>query len=320
LNGRFFVVSSSRRTGGFSLGLLAFLVLFAGQVLVGQRVSVLSQRGGPEAAEAVAPIDPILYRILSFGQLHCAVDWLWLKSLLNAESVKVRPGTHLTLFYVLDAILDLDPLFSEIYLVGGNLLAILQDDGLGARILLDKGERFRREQLPNLPEDYQRSHWPFPWQVPQLLGYVHLFELNDMPAAAFYFKEAASIPGAPPYLGKLQRRLVQPGGEYEVGLKLLGHLIDGARTPEVREGLEKKRLNLFVSQFLHELNQAFSSFMSSRQPLGSTPDPAAVLRYWKGFRKERRLSGADPWGGELSIEASGKVVTSTPHEAVFGLE
>lgn len=256
--------------------------------------------------------DPELYRTLSFGQLPSGVDWIWILSLTETELNKVEPGKHSTFFYDLDLLTDLDPLFSEVYVTGANLLAVVQNDGRGAQALLVKAERFRNRDLPAMPDAYREEYWAHPWQVPLLLAYVHLFELNDMPNASIYFKEAANLPGAPVYLPKLAKRLEQPGGEYEVGMKLIDFMISGASDPKVREELEKKRSNLLVAQYLHELNLGFSSFLRSH--------PHRLEQAWTAFREAGRLSLEDPWGGRLSLDSNGKIVSTTPHDRVFGLD
>jgi hypothetical protein len=265
------------------------------------------------APGAAAKKDPALYEVLSFGHLPALVDWVWITTLAETELIRPPKGTHSQLFYDLEVLADLDPLFAEIYTVGANLLAVVQDDGLGAKVLLDKGESFRKERLPSMPESYKQSYWAHSWQIPILLGYTHLFELADMPSAAKNFLEAATLPGVPAYVLRLQKRLEQPGGEYEVGMKLLNFLISTTVDPKIREGYEKKRANLFVAQYLHDLNLEWAKFRGAHKAQG-------IERAWAEFRREARITTTDPWGGTLSIAPGGKIASTTPYEKVFSLD
>lgn len=300
------------------MGWMVLAALFFLQATANEWLYRLQEIARPAVHSDQVQKNPELYRVLSFGHLPSAVDWLWIVSLTKTDVVKVADKQHSKFFHDVDTMTDLDPLFAEVYVASANLLAVVQNDGIGARIILEKGEEFRNNILPQMPDSYRQDYWPYPWQVPLLLAYVHLFELNDMPHGAVYFKEAASLPGSPPYLANLSRRLERPGGEYEVGLKLLNFMIN--KNPDdqkAREGLEKKRSDLFIGQYLHDLNLSFATFSSNR--VGRS-----ILSLWAEFRRESKISEVDPWGGKLSVDTSkgagGKIVSTTPHAQVFGLE
>jgi hypothetical protein len=292
------------------------VALFLLQATANEWLYRLTESSPTIVRDEVIEKNPELYRVLSFGQLPSTVDWLWISSLTKTDIIRMNHGRHSKFFYDVDTMTDLDPLFAEVYIASANLLAVVQNDGKGAQIILDKGEKFRKEVLPRLPESYRKDYWLHPWQVPLLLAYVHLFELNDMPSGAIYFREAAALPGAPEYLANLAQRLERPGGEYEVGLKLINFMITrNTDDPLVKASLEKKRGDLFVGQYLYELTLSFAAFRSKHSAL-------SVLGAWDAFRKESKLSVVDPWGGTLSVAVGegDKVVSTTPHAKVFGLE
>ncbi|MGK5088766.1 hypothetical protein WDW86_14510 [Bdellovibrionota bacterium FG-2] len=97
-----------------------------------------------------------MFKALSFGHWLAAADWLWIKSFADPTLTHVAPGTHPELYYNLDLITDLDPAFFDLYVTGANLLAVVRNDGAGARDLLRKGASFYRERLPQEPEAIQR--------------------------------------------------------------------------------------------------------------------------------------------------------------------
>jgi len=256
-----------------------------------------------------------LFKMISFGHLPAAIDWMWIQVLLDSNITHVAKGSHPAIYYTLDLITGLDPINFDSYKAGANLLAVIRDDGLGARDLLEKGEHFRKEQLASYPVKLQKDYWEYSWSIPMLLGYVYMFELQDIPHAAVAFEEAASIPGSPEYLRHMQKRLQNPGGEYEVGLRLLNHMIAAEKDDDAKEGLIKKRNSLLVGQYLFDVNHGFQNFLQVR-----TRMPGSLQSKFESFLRESRTASRDPWQGQLSISPQGKIVTSTPHDPVFGLD
>jgi hypothetical protein len=272
-------------------------------------------------------LDPELLKSISFGNLPMAIDYLTLLILGDSDMDKVPKGTHTTSYFYLDAIVALDPMFSEINPLA-NMLAVLRGDAFGARDLLEKSQDFVRSQLPAYSQKFKDKYWPHPWQGQLFLAYVNIFELDDLPRAAIAFREAAAMPGGPPYLQRLEKKLNRPGGEYDVGLKLLEFMISGARDQRYRESLENKSVNLKVGQFLYKINEAFQRFAASSQVTRSTPPKPLALglaenqklvKLWENFLKTTHTSSIDPWGGQLYIKEN-KIASTTPHEKVFGLE
>jgi hypothetical protein len=103
---------------------------------------------------------------------------------------------------------------------------------------------------------------------------------------------------------------------------LLNFLLESPKEERAREELEKKRYNLFISQYLFTLNQSFKDFLKTKPGYSSwtTFSNEYLRRYWSEYRKQNNVTSQDPWGGALSLDSSGKVATTTPHTPVFGLE
>lgn len=295
--------------------LLLFVAALALQVTLNLHLEPQSKVKIPAQSENAHRWDPRIFKMLSFGHLPAAIDWMWIQVLLDNNMTHVAKGTHPAIYYTLDLITGLDPINFDSYKAGANLLAIVRDDGLGARDLLEKGETFRKEKLASYPLKLQDDYWRYSWSIPLLLGYVYMFELQDMPHASVAFQQAAMIPGSPPYLQSMQKRLQSPGGEYEVGLRLLNHMIAGEKNEDAKEELTKKRNSLFVGQFLFDLNHSFQSFLQVR-----SRTPGSFESKFVAFMKNSHTAPRDPWGGVLSVTSEGKIVTSTPHNKVLGLD
>ena len=299
--------------------LFAGFFAFVAATLSSHYLSQLKIQGTQNAKKASKSeerrkMDPILFKTLTFGQLPAALDWWFLISLQDSDVVKVAPGTHPELYYGLELVSDLDPLYFEVYQAGANLLSVVRGDGTGARDLLIKGDAFVKNGLQNHSTKFIEQYWPNAWNISMLLGYVYLFQLDDLPHAAEAFRHSSQLPNAPPYLAQLHQRLSKFGGPYEAGLRLIDFMISGASDERVRDRLSKRKSNLSVNYEIFKLNHLFKEFRTRRSTTHE-----ALEDSWKEFLAKSKMTSQDPWGGEYSIDPNGKVATTTPHETVFGL-
>ena len=246
--------------------------------------------------------DARLLQTVSLGFYPVAVDALWIKVLMDPSYFHVPRTQHAQAYFDLDTATSLDPIYWELYYYGANLLAAIRDDVYGARDLLEKANQYRKSGLLGLPEKVRQTIWREEWQIPLVLAYVYLYELGDFSKAEKAFKEAADLPRAPAYLQLLKKRLNTPGGIYEVGIRVTGFLIAQSKDERARAELTRKRENLSIGYYLFQINAEFKK--------------------WKGARVRQFLKthSHDPWGGVLSLDDHGKIITSTPYQPVFGLD
>lgn len=256
-------------------------------------------------------LNPELFKASTFGHLPAAVDWLVLRFLVDPAYARVTPGTRAPAYYLLDLATELDPFFFDLYVLGGSFLAVVRDDAEGARLLLERGEAFRRRELQSYPPEARARFWPSEWQIPMTLGYVYIYELGDLVRGAEHFLEASKVPGAPPFLSRFAERLRQPDGLYQIGRRLLKFMLEGSRDGEARVRTAFKLRSLEVSHMLFLLNRGFEGYRGARR---ATPE------LFRSFLKENGMSEVDPWGGTLALGQDGKIQTSTPRQRVLGLE
>ncbi len=276
----------------------------------------------PPSEKIEEKIHPRLFQLMTFGHVPLGVDWLWIKALQDPGLDHVDPGTHPPLFYALDLATDLDPAFFDAYIVGANLLSVVRNDGPGARDLLEKAQRFRHGELKLWDEALKKKHWGNEWNIAMLLGYVYLFELSDMPHAAGAFREAGELPGAPAYLQSMSERLAHPGGEYEVGIRVLRFLQFSAKEDEAKAQIEKKLHSIYVLQHLFHASLQFREFLA-KQPSylrKSKLRGPEMQSYWRQFVKKQKAVERDPFNGHVYLNENGKIVSSTPHEPVLGFK
>jgi hypothetical protein len=272
--------------------------------------------------EAVMRWDPELFRALTFGHWPTVVDWLWIRFLQDPAISHVPEGARAAVYFDLDLATDLDPAFFEIYHHGASVLTVIRDDSVGARDLLLKGERFRVEELPQMPASFKNRYWGREWLVPFQLGYVYLFELDDLPQASLYYRLAATLPGSPPYLQGLSQRLETREGQYEAGLQHLNFLLQSTESSAMRESLTQKRDSLFLSHYLYQINQRFAAFLKTQPQYRSSREitEGQLRGFWNFFIRQEGVRPQDPWGGDLYVDEQGRVRTTSEIGRALGME
>lgn len=300
----------------------AFLLLAWAQLALSARLRALDVPFVSPGESGERRWNPKLFQIASFGHLPAVIDWIWIQSMVDPATARLPKGMHSDQYYRFDLMTELDPANFQAYFVGSTLLSIIRDDPRGALDLLAKAERFQNRELAAYGEGFRKREWAGGWYLRVIAGYIHLFELDDLASAAEAFRQGARLPDAPPYLLRLAERLNRDGGEYEVGLKLLNFMITQASDGRARARLEKQRQSLFVAQHIAELNRAFFRYLSqnSRYKVSQNISPREMQAFWTKFRKSEGLSLRDPWGGTLSVDGHGRIVTTTRYERVFGLD
>ncbi|MGZ3698090.1 MAG: hypothetical protein ACXWPM_12125 [Bdellovibrionota bacterium] len=273
-------------------------------------------------SESSGKWNPRIFQMLTFGHWPAAIDWLWMKLLQDQSLDHVLPGVHPPAYYDLDLATDLDPAFFDAYVAGGNYLAVIRDDKTGARDLVLKGKKFLLQKLQDYPEEFKYRFWGRGWNLMMLLAYIYLFELNDMPNAAIAFKEAAQLPNAPEYIIHLGQRLERPDGQYEVGIRLLGFMIQASNDNLVKSELEKKRYSLFIAQYLFNLNQAFQNYLNQMPDYRASSKLSSkkMQGFYENFLKTSQTPRTDPFGGSIRLGEDGRIDSTTERQKVFGLE
>ncbi len=152
---------------------------------------------------------PELYTYLPAGLRPAVADAYWLGVIQYYGEHVVSDGILDSLPGMLELVTDLSPGFVRAYLFGAPALLFDMGEGQAAFELLKKG----REANPD------------EWRIPALMGlFVYQYAADEDKAliAARLYREAAAMPGAPPYLSRLAARLTQKGGERQTAVLLWG--------------------------------------------------------------------------------------------------
>lgn len=247
---------------------------------------------------------PVLFRMLSFGQVPAAVDWLLIEFLTDTNIKKTQNDAETAVFRVLDLATDLDPAFFSLYTTGGNFLAIVRGDRYGALKLVEKGERFRREELPSYPASFREQMWENPWRIPMILGYLELLEFQNIPAAQEAYLEITKIPNVPIYVRRLAAGMQTARGRIRVARNSV-EIIERwyQEDPVMLAPVVRMRRLLDLAALLYDWNADFAKRKD---------------RNFAAFRREYGVPERDEFGGEIALNAEGRIDTPTAKEAVFG--
>lgn len=248
-----------------------------------------------ETPQALVRLDPSVVRLISFGQVGMAIDALWIQMLQDDRLTHVKVGEHPDAYFLLDAITALDPAYYEAYSHGARALSVVRNDGIGAKELVLRGQKFVSELLPKMPERFRKAYWKYPWDLPYLRAYIELFDLHDPFAAAEAFTEVTRFPGAPPHFGQIARKLSTAEGRFTLARTILDRQIDGAKSdPEALEQLTHKSRDLDIALHILRAERAFDRF------LARTSLPPAQA--WEKFIRSQPQWARDTAGGEILLK------------------
>ena len=300
------------------------IVLFAlGIMLNFELMPVRRSQFRPGGDEVPFTWHPNLFRMISFGHVPAATDWLLIKFLTTPEWKHVAPGKRAKSYYDLELATDLDPAFFSLYTAGSQFLTVIRNDNDGALKIIEKGEAFRRDKLPSYPKSFRDEQWANAWRVPFLKAFIEMFELGDFPAASQTLSVMHEFPNAPDYLKRIATHLLDPVERYDVGERMLGQMIGAAKTDVERDQLRLKLENLKLARELAVLNQAFDGFLhrkyGAKFAMRNLPNAVAQREFAEYLTKSKR-SPLDQRGGRLRVHPSGRIDTTTKRERVFGLD
>lgn len=134
--------------------------------------------------------------ILSAGHKRLITDLLWIQTLMESDIEHYqKKDLNSWMFLRFNTISVLDPKFYENYSYGGQFLAIVKDDLVGADRLYEKA-------LHIYPDDYTLN-----FQA----GFMYYYEMGNFEKGLTYLSKIMSHPSAPTYLVSIVNKL-----KYEV--------------------------------------------------------------------------------------------------------
>lgn len=168
------------------------------------------------------PAGPLLAHA-SLGFRAPVADYTWLQA-VQYYGGYCRGENDLRYFAgLVDAVVTLDPRFSEAYYFASLVQSLGHGDHDGAIELLKRGI------LAN----------PADWRLPFNIGFIHYVFLREYQAAAGWFAAAAALPGANDFCQRFAAFSRSRAGDLEGSLLLWDNLRRTTRSPEMRELAER---------------------------------------------------------------------------------
>jgi hypothetical protein len=203
------------------------------------------------------------------------------------------------------------------------LLSVIRDDDRGAEEIVLRGVEVQKklDEKPLGPK-FDDRFWDQKWKLPFLLGYIELFEIQNLNRAADAYGSAAREAGAPPFLASLSERLSSVSGSVEVGMRVLNQMAVGAEDISTQRKIEKQKKDLYLLGFLVELRQKFHEYVHNRKEFRGKLkiEKDKLEKVFLEFSKRERLDGFDPFGGKVFLDPKGVIQSTTPHDKIMGLE
>ena len=230
-------------------------------------------------------------KIAVFGYRSLAADFMWLTAVHLAGRNQSREG-YLHAYRAVEATTDLDPSFVHAYQASGTILSVWARMPMESVAILKKGTQ----------------HNPTVWELPFFLGYDYFYELHDPETAAQYFRQAATLPNAPPWLGKLAARMTVEAGDPDSALEFLKRLYAATADERTREGLMDRMREVEAERRIRILEGAAKQY---RERYGVFPKDLNDL----ARRGILATIPDNPLGGQFVIrESDGAVVSTTPYQ------
>lgn len=238
------------------------------------------------------PKGPYL-RALAVGQEETLADvlYIWAIQYYSNYDDKSRYGYVEAVFD--GAITELDPQFSEAYLVGALIMTMEARQPDMALRLFDKG-------LARMPDNWELAYWAG-WEA---------YSAGRFAKARDYWNAAAAIPGASPVLQRLSARMLEKQGDRDAAIAEYRHLLE-TTTDEHTKGIVRSWLERLLND--RALATTRDALFAYRDRFGRCPAQLEAL-VRAGLMRELPQNAS---GGPLSYDPATCDVLTAPGES-FG--
>ena len=189
--------------------LIAFVVAAALVVATEGRIDREFEAMGPEPDVSSVWTGPVV-RAFSFGFADVLADLYWLRAVqyYGREKVANAPAAYANLAPLLETAAELDPRFEIVYRYGAVFLSEAPPIGAGQP----------KKGVALLKKGADRN--PLKWSLRQDQGFFTFVYTGDAIGGAAILRQAAEIPGSPPWLRPLAAKVLADGGNLEASVQM----------------------------------------------------------------------------------------------------
>lgn len=204
------------RRGARRSMLILLLLLLAGAVETLRLQLEAQRRATPSAELLYLPKGPYL-RALAVGHEESLADliYIWALQYYSNYDKEARRSYLGAVFR--DAITELDPRFTEAYMIGALIMSLEYRQTGDALALYDKG-------LAAMPDNWELAYWAG-WES---------YSQRQFLVARQYWSRAAQMPGAPPQLLRLAARMLERAGDIDAAIAEYRKLYDTSTDERTR--------------------------------------------------------------------------------------
>jgi tetratricopeptide (TPR) repeat protein len=272
-------------TGLWQGGLLVLL----GWFIVGMLSLVEAQRPAHRRAASLAFLPKGEYlNVAVLGYRQAVADLIWIKAVQHLGERKPSIQSYLWAYHAADVLTDLDPKFAFVYQSVGTILGVWAERPKESIAILTKG----------------MLHNPTVWELPFFVGYDYYYILNQPGEAARYFQKAAELPGSPEYLPRLAARMSVEAGDHVAALEFLQRLYVRTKDERLREGLQRRILEVQAEQGIRQLEDAARLYKERYGTFPRTLNEMVVRGVISGIPP-------DPLGGTYELNPDKGTISST---------
>lgn len=274
---------SQKKRKGLHFFFLIVVLIFV--VLLQYKISTIQRTSSKELL--YLPNEKLL-RYFTAGLDTIVADLLWIHCLLYVGSEIHGDYKFEWLEKMLNAVVQLDPYFREVYRFGSIFLSSLRADSDAALNLLHRGIYYRPET----------------WDLPYEAGMIYLLNRANQPnskkLAGYYFAMSAATGKAPQFIVDLAEKLNYEHDLIEIERDMWSKLLN-SEDKLLRDLAERKMIQVEIKQICRELTKRLKQYVSQYNKF---PEGLEEL----GLAKESII---DPLGGKFFITKSGKVENTT---------
>lgn len=229
-----------------------------------------------------------LLRYFTAGLDTIIANFLWIHCLLYVGAEIHGDFSFEWLEKMLNAVVQLDPYFREVYRFGSVFLSSLQADSDAALKLLHRGIYYRPET----------------WDLPYEAGMIYLLnrgnEPNSKKLAGMYLAMSSATGKAPQFIVDLAEKLNHEHDLIEIERDMWSNLLK-SEDKLLRDLAERKLLMVEIKQICRELTLRVQKYRETNNKL---PEKLEEI----GLSSD---SIRDPLGGRFFISQSGRVENTT---------
>jgi hypothetical protein len=235
--------------------------------------------------------DGHMVNVASLGFERLAADLFWVRTVYYVGDAASSDAGWPAAERLANLVTDTDPHFDSVYVVMSSVLNGLKHDPDAAIRLLEKGAAVSKY-----------------WRIHFLLGFQYFMEKQDYVRGAKALERAIEC-GGPPYLQLLVSRLYASAGDPTTAMQFIAARLKNEETPGVREILEKRLSDLWISRDLAVIDAAIDAYTVKNHHAPKDVRELVATRFLPGLPR-------DPKGGEYAIFSDGRAGTDLPYDPV----